>query len=241
MIATASWLSAELARRPAGEARFAVWGGITRIFLFGFVGVATGILRSNQRRLRRSRRSLEEEIERARTDVVSELLSARGFAERLDRELGAPTRTDSPFALAAIEISGLRRYRADHEVSAEEALVRRVAGVLRRSIRASDTAARIGEEEFAVSFHDVEKETVQKTLRRVISGVAALAADDPEARLATSIGVAFFNAPPEDPKEVFRQAEKALQVARETGSGTLFVRDESAASSPPLTVSPARG
>lgn len=241
VLAAISWFTADLARRPSSEARFAGWGGVTRLCLFVFIGVATGILRSNQRRLRRSRRSLEEEIERARTDVVSKLLNPRGFVERLEHELAAPARTGEPWALAAIEIQGLRRYRTDHEVSAEEVLVRRVAAVLRRSIRASDTAARLGEEQFAVSFHDVEKETVEKTLRRVISGIAALAVEDPDARLSTAIGVAFFTAPPDDPKEAFRQAEKALQIARETGSGALFVHEQETPAAAPLAVSPARG
>ena len=236
--ATASWLAAELARRPSAEARFAVWGAITRLFLFAFVGVAMGLLRSNRRRLRRSRRFLEEEIERARTDPETELLNARGFLERLDRDISRPARPGTPWALAAIDVDGLRRYRDEHAVPAEEALVRRIAGVLRRSIRASDTAARLGHQEFAVSFRDVEREAVEKTLRRAISGIAALAADDPEARVSASIGVAFFTTAPEDPKEALRQAEKALHVARETGSGALFVHEEGSPGLP-LTVSPA--
>ena len=80
-----------------------------------------------------------------------------------------------------------------------------------------------GRDEFAVSFWDVEREVVEKTLRRIISGIASLAAEDPEARVSASIGVAYFFEPPRDPNEALRRAEKALHLARDSGRGILHV------------------
>ncbi len=180
-------------------------------------------MRADKRRLGRSRRHLEEEITRARMDLPTDLLNARGFLERFDREIGEPSHRGLPCALAAIDVDGFRRYQDDHEVAAVDDLARRVATVVRKAIRASDTPARLGPDEFAVSFWDVEREVVEKTLRRIISGIASLAAEDPEARVSASIGVAYFFEPPRDPNEALRRAEKALHLARDSGRGILHV------------------
>jgi diguanylate cyclase (GGDEF)-like protein len=222
-LAGVSWTLAELARQPPSEARFVVWNGLTRTALFLFIGLAMARVHADQRRLRRSRRVLEEEILRARTDLPTELSNARGFLERIDRDLADPQRRGLSFALASIDIDGFRRYRDEHAVSAGDALAKRITGVLRKAIRASDTPARLARDEFAVAFWDVEREVVEKTLRRVISGIAALAADDPEARVSAAIGVAFFPSAPDDPQEALRQSEKALHLARDSGRGTLYV------------------
>jgi diguanylate cyclase (GGDEF)-like protein len=223
-LSTGLWIAAELGRLPPGEARrFTIWNGITRLIILLFVGLAAARVRADKRRLGRSRRHLEEEINRARMDRPTDLLNGRGFLERFDREIGEPSHRGLPCALAAIDVDGFRRYQDDHDVAAAEDLARRVATVVRKAIRASDTPARLGLDEFAISFWDVERDVVEKTLRRIISGIAALAAEDPEARVSASIGVAYFLEPPGDPREALRQAEKALHLARDSGRGILHV------------------
>jgi len=231
-LAAVLWTLAELARQPPDAARFAVWNGLTRLALFLFVGLSTARLHSDRRRLSRSRRVLEEEILRARTDLPTELLNGRGFLEKIDRDIDHPQHRGVSFALASIDIDGFRHYRDQHAVEAGDALARRIAGVLRKTIRASDTAARVSRDEFAIAFWDVEREAVEKTLRRIISGVAALAADDPEARVSAAVGAAFFASSPQDPQEALRQSEKALHLARDSGRGTLYVWEEQAEEEP---------
>ncbi|HYB52285.1 MAG TPA: GGDEF domain-containing protein [Thermoanaerobaculia bacterium] len=223
VLAGATWIFNEAARRPDADTRFVVWNGLTRLLLFLFVGFAAARFRADRRRLRRSKRVLEEEITRARTDLPTELLNTRGFIETIDREISDAGRRGHTFALTAVDIDGFRHYSEDHDPEAADALAKRIAVILRKAIRASDTPARLSRDEFAVAFWDVERETVEKTLRRVISGVAALAAEDPSARVSASIGVAFYDSPPDDPQEALRQAEKALHLARDSGRGTLFV------------------
>jgi diguanylate cyclase (GGDEF)-like protein len=239
-ISTGLWIGAELSRMPPGEARrFTIWNGITRLILFLFVGLAAARVRADKRRLGRSRRHLEEEITRARMDLPTDLLNGRGFLERFDREIGEPSHRGLPCALAAIDVDGFRRYQDDHDVAAAEDLARRVATVVRKAVRASDTPARLGPDEFGVSFWDVEREVVEKTLRRIISGIAALAAEDPEARVSASIGVAYFFEPPRDPREALRQAEKALHLARDSGRGILHVWQEIEDENPAAAAAPA--
>jgi diguanylate cyclase (GGDEF)-like protein len=226
VLAAAAWTFAELGRHPAAEARFSYWNGLTRLGLFLLAGLAMARVRADARRLKRSKGVLEEEILLARTDLPTGLLNARGFLEQIDRELHDPRRTGLSFCLACIDIEGLGRFRDRHDPAANDDLVRSVAGVLRRAIRASDTPARLDRDEFAVAFRDVERDVVEKTLRRVIAGIAALGAEDPLAPVSAIVGLACFARPPEDPREALRQAEKALHEAHAAEEALLVQEPE---------------
>jgi diguanylate cyclase (GGDEF)-like protein len=210
------WTLADLARRPHGDARFALWNGLTHLAIFLFIGLAMARVRADRRRLGRSRRVLEEEILLARTDPVTDLPNARGFLESLDREISDPRRRGLSLSLACIDIDGFRKYQGRHESSENEQLVSGIAGVLRRAIRASDLAARLDRDEFAIAFRDVSPDVIEKTLRRVIAGVEALGREDREAPLSATVGVVHFADPPEDPREALQRTEKALHEAHAT-------------------------
>jgi diguanylate cyclase (GGDEF)-like protein len=223
ILAAAAWTFADASRRPPDEVRFAYWNGFTRLMIFLFAALAMARIRADERRLSRSRRVLEEENLRARTDLTMELLNARGFLEHLDRELIDPRHRGHSFSLACIDIEGLERFGDGHESEAVDALLRNIAGILRRAIRASDLPARLDREELAVGFWDVERDVAEKTLRRIVSGIAALGEAD--APLSARVGLVRFVDPPDDPRECLRHAEKVLHEAHATQQ-TLLVRDE---------------
>ena len=225
VLAAAAWTYADLARRPPEEARFAIWNGFTRLAIFLFAGLVTARVRADERRLRRSRRVLEEEILQARTDLVTDLPNTRGFLELLDRGLVDPQHRGLSFSIACIDIEGLDAYEDAHEPAAADDLARDIAAVVRRAIRASDIAARLEREEFAVAFWDVEKDVVVKTLCRIGAGVEALTADEPQTRVSARIGLALFADPPGDPRDALRYGERALHEAH-AEQRTLLVREE---------------
>jgi len=228
----AAWISAALSERSPAAARLIYWNGFTRFAIFVFAGLVVARIRRDRRRLRRSRRALEKEIFRASTDPVTHLPSARGFLERLDVELADRSRRGLPFGCASIDVDGLRRYHDRHADPASDELARRIADLIRRSVRASDTPARLDRDEFAVAFWDADPAAVEKTLGRVISGIAALGRDDPAAPLAATVGLAWFDSPPEDPREALRRAGEARKAARIEGLGALRVWSATTAISP---------
>lgn len=227
VLAAAAWTYADTIRRPPELVRFAYWNGFTRLAIFVFAGLVMARIRSDERRLRRSRRVLEEEIIRARTDVATDLPNARGFLERLDREMSDSKHIGISFGLACIDIEGLEKYRDGHEAGSEDDLLRAIALVLRRAVRASDIPARLDRDEFAVAFWDVERDALEKTLRRVVAGVEAISAEDPRAPIAARIGLVRFSEPPEDPREALRQGEKALHEAY-AAQQAVVIREETA-------------
>jgi diguanylate cyclase (GGDEF)-like protein len=225
VLAAAAWTFADLQRRPPGQERFAYWNGFTRLAIFLFIAFLVARVHSDARRLRRSRRVLEEELLRARTDLTTELLNGRGLLERLDRDLADPQNRGLSLSLACIDIEGLDRYRDGHEAASADDLVKGIAAIVRRAIRASDIPARLDREEFAVAFWDVDRDVVEKTLRRVAAGVEALGAQDPASPISARVGLVRFAEPPDDPREVLRQGERVLHEAY-AGQQTLLFREE---------------
>jgi diguanylate cyclase (GGDEF)-like protein len=228
VLAAAAWTYADVIRRPPELARFAYWNGFTRLVIFAFAGLLMARVRADDRRLRRSRRVLEDEIIRARTDLTTGLPNARGLLEQLDRELPDPKHRGHSFGLACIDIEGIEKYRDGHDAESEDELVRAIAFLLRRAVRASDIPARLDRDEFAVAFWNVERDVLEKTLRRVVAGVEAIAAEDPGSPISARIGLVLFEAPPEDPREALRQGEKVLHEAY-AGQETVLLREETAA------------
>lgn len=222
-ISGVSWISAALARQASEPARIVYWNGFTHFAIFLFAGLVMARVRRDRRRLRRSKRALEHEIVRSSTDLVTNLPNSRGFLERLDRELHDAGRRGPAFSVALIDVDGLRPYHDRHEEASSDDLIRRIADVIRRAIRASDSAARLDRDAFAVAFWDVDQAAIEKTLGRVIAGITALGADDPAAPLAACVGLACFEIAPEDPKEALRKADTALRAARASGPASLHV------------------
>jgi GGDEF domain-containing protein len=199
VLAAAAWTYADTIRRPPELVRFAYWNGFTRLAIFVFAGFVMARIRSDERRLRRSRRVLEEEIIRARTDVRRTCRTRGAFSNGSTGRCPTPSTGGFPSVLACIDIEGLEKYRDGHEAGSEDDLVRAIALVLRRAVRASDIPARLDRDEFAVAFWDVERDAVEKTLRRVVAGVEADLRRDPRAPIAARIGLVRFAELPDGP------------------------------------------
>lgn len=219
----AGWMSAALARQPTVPTRLVDWNAFTHFAIFVFAGLVMARMRRDRRRLRRSKRALEHEIVRASTDLVTNLPNSRGFLERLDRELHDASRRGPAFSIAMIDVDGLRPYHDRHEDDSSDDLVRRISDVIRRAVRASDTLARLDRDRFSVAFWDVDRAAIEKTLGRIIAGIAALGDEDPSAPIVASVGLACFEVAPDDPREALRRAETALRAARAAGPSSLHV------------------
>lgn len=124
----------------------------------------------------------------ATTDDLTGLWNRRGFLEQA--QLRWEQRTGDTASVAFIDVDGLKLVNDDGGHDAGDALIRRVADVLRNHLRDSDVIARLGGDEFAVMSPDLSAEELHARLgpalaRRASVGTAPLTAIDrlPEALL----------------------------------------------------------
>jgi diguanylate cyclase (GGDEF)-like protein len=86
----------------------------------------------------------------ALTDDLTGLANRRRFREELERLTAAAERHGTPLSLLLLDVDDFKKVNDRHGHAAGDEILREIAVALRRRIRASDLAARIGGDEFAV-------------------------------------------------------------------------------------------
>ena len=104
------------------------------------------------------------------SDGLTGAMNRLGLAQRLRAELDRSTRTGAPLTVAAIDLDGFKLIndRLGH-LAGDQALVAVVAQ-LRRSLRPSDTVARVGGDEFVVLLPDTTRDAAIAILSRLQAG-----------------------------------------------------------------------
>ncbi|MGH7654532.1 MAG: GGDEF domain-containing protein [Gemmatimonadaceae bacterium] len=103
----------------------------------------------------------------ASVDPLSGLPNRREFMRALDTELSRASRSGESFAVVLLDVDRLKLINDRGGHRAGDRAILRVANALRVSRRASDTAGRIGGDEFAVVLSGVGVTTAQHFLVRL--------------------------------------------------------------------------
>jgi diguanylate cyclase (GGDEF)-like protein len=115
----------------------------------------------------------EEHRREARTDFMTGLANRKEFERALDRALAAAKRYRRPLTLVMLDLDGLKRINDEQGHQAGDAAIREVGGALQRAVRASDTSARVGGDEFALAMPDTTVDQAVEVLHRIESLLAA--------------------------------------------------------------------
>jgi diguanylate cyclase (GGDEF)-like protein len=115
-----------------------------------FAAAAGGAALWSGRLARRRAGQIEEVSTAALTDPLTGVLNRRGFTEAVERELDRARRHDRRFALAYVDIRGLKTINDTRGHLAGDELLRQAAGMLRDSARAHDVVGRLGGDELGL-------------------------------------------------------------------------------------------
>jgi diguanylate cyclase (GGDEF)-like protein len=142
---------------PAQPAEKLALGGILLLLAVGVAGCGIALVRlvGYRRRLARARR---EEVRRlseaALTDSLTGLGNLRSFHEDLEREIARRERSGSSFSIVMVDLNGLKQINDTLGHQAGDASLRALGECLRATMRASDSAYRIGGDELMVLLPD---------------------------------------------------------------------------------------
>ncbi len=200
--------AAVLASEPASSATVTLWtvtiGGLL------VAALVIGVLRDRVLDL------VERLAAAARTDPLTGLLNRRGFDELLAREIQRSRRTKRPLSLLIGDLDGFKQVNDRHGHPAGDRVLRRAALLLPDGNRATDTAARVGGEEFAVVVPETDEKgafVLAERLRHTVA--AAFATADPP--LTISFGIVSFPSHGNDQEQLLHRADEALYAAKRLG------------------------
>ena len=89
----------------------------------------------------------------ANSDPLTGLSNRRYLQDQLRQALGIYKRYETPFALLVLDVDGLKRVNDSKGHQAGDRALVQVATAMRRTLRTTDTAARIGGDEFLSLIH----------------------------------------------------------------------------------------
>ena len=174
------------------------------------------------------RKTLEERLRhQAFHDPLTELPNRALFMNRLGHALSRMKRSNRATALLFLDLDNFKLVNDSlgHEVG--DKLLILVAERLRGCLRAEDTAARFGGDEFTVLLEEVTcvTEAVRVADKITRSLLAPFVLESREVFVTTSIGIVLGTSGRERPTDLLRNADVALYRAKANGKATYEVFD----------------
>ncbi|AVP58339.1 putative bifunctional diguanylate cyclase/phosphodiesterase [Pulveribacter suum] len=214
---------------PGGEVSWIALSGepvvSARGTLLGYRGVGRDIS---------GRKRAEAEIERlAFYDALTGLPNRRLLLDRLQRSCAGLQRSRSHSALLFIDLDHFKNLNDNRGHDVGDRLLCMVARRLRQCVRASDTVARFGGDEFVVLVDELKgeprlaREGAQRLARKIAS---ALAQPFPleggyTHHTTCSMGLTLFSYPAQSADELLKQADFAMYQAKAAGRNALRLFD----------------
>lgn len=142
-----------------------------------------------QQALRRAKRRIRD---LSRDDPVTGLLNEAAFREILTHDWAVAERDKSSLALVCFTLDNFGAYRDVFGRHATDTCIRRVAQAIKRFLRrASDVAARIGDDKLIVLSHSSEKAGAEEFAERIATAVRNLGLHHPRSETEKFVTVSY--------------------------------------------------
>ncbi|MBM3576372.1 MAG: diguanylate cyclase [Alphaproteobacteria bacterium] len=160
--------------------------------------------------------SERENEHRARHDTLTGLANRLGLAEAVDAGLKAERQAAKELAVLFLDLDNFKAINDTHGHVAGDRLLKMVAERLRRSLRATDVAARIGGDEFVVLAKGLTGEQATELGNRLTNSISAPydLGGGICATIGVSVGVALAPKEIEDAEGLLSVADAALYAAK---------------------------
>jgi diguanylate cyclase (GGDEF)-like protein len=170
-------------------------------------------------------RDYREKLDQAIRDPLTGLYNRRFFYETLNKELHRTERYGSTVSIVLLDIDDFKAINDSLGHAAGDDALRRIAQVVQSLMRATDSFARLGGEEFAVLLPETDQLDallVAERLRTTIARHKIL----PDRRVTVSGGVSSCPQDATCPDELIRQADAALYWAKRNGKNLSAIASE---------------
>jgi two-component system cell cycle response regulator len=184
-------------------------------------------------RLTRTIRELEESrkalAELATTDALTQLKNRRLFYTQAEQNLADCRRNERDMSLLVLDIDHFKKVNDTYGHHTGDEVLIRVARLLTRMVRAVDTVARFGGEEFAVLMPETNKLGAAVLAERIRSAIEkeAMVIDGRTIPVTASLGIATLAAEQvESIDQMLSIADRRLYLAKNSGRNRICVSDD---------------
>jgi diguanylate cyclase (GGDEF)-like protein len=185
-----------------------IWMGnvIVQTTSFAIVGLLIARLRD----------ALSRERDISRTDGLTGLLNGRAFQEEGLKLLAQCRRKRQPVGIAYIDLDRFKDINDREGHAAGDAVLQRVADLLRTSTRPGDLVTRLGGDEFALLVAEAGPQEFTALLERLRTGLSRLTSPA-GSTLSGSVGALTFSSPPGDFGAMIKRADACMYGAKTEG------------------------
>jgi diguanylate cyclase (GGDEF)-like protein/PAS domain S-box-containing protein len=168
------------------------------------------------------RREFERQLRHhADHDSLTGLLSRRRFTELLEMEVERVQATRKQSSLLLLDLDGFKDVNDAMGHSTGDALLRRMAAALNRSLRGGDMVARIGGDEFAVLLPETDADAAIAAAGKLVESVHSngrVSTDAGRIAVTASVGITAWDASLEvDAEQLLAEADIAMYDAKAAG------------------------
>lgn len=164
----------------------------------------------------------EEELRyQAQHDPLTGLANRRTFELELERVTALARRYDDEATLMMVDLDNFKAVNDTEGHAAGDALLKRVAAVMRETLRGTDVLARIGGDEFAAILHRIDPESALPVAQKLRDAVVVAADGE---HVTASVGLAGIGPGHSvDVQEVCADADTALYASKAVGRNRVTV------------------
>ena len=183
-------------------------------FLFIYTVALCVVTNRLGQRIRVQNRELER---RNRTDPAMQVANRPYFEQVAGEALARFQRSGQPAALVLLDVDRFKQINDRHGHATGDAVLQRIASLLRECVRESDLPGRYGGDEFALLLVDATLAQALDVAERIRRETAALRFDDEAVSCTLSLGVAAASARDATLDAWMRSADAALYRANAAG------------------------
>jgi diguanylate cyclase (GGDEF)-like protein len=166
-------------------------------------------------------RGAQRDLQRlAHTDPLTGMYNRRLFMRRLAEEIERVQRHDGCLSVVIFDLDFFKSVNDEHGHATGDRVLQAVAATAERVKRASDVAARLGGEEFALLLPATDREGawhLAQRLREAVEAVDTAAIVGMPLAITASVGVATVSGRAGDPGHLLKLADDALYQAKNGG------------------------
>ncbi|MDM7461620.1 MAG: GGDEF domain-containing protein [bacterium] len=157
------------------------------------------------------------------TDGLTGLHNHRAFQDYLEEQFQTAMHKKQPLSLILMDVDHFKQYNDTYGHQAGDEVLRRVAQILKQSVRDGDFVARYGGEEFAVVLPRTDAENAVQVAERLREAIAS--AEWTLRPITGSFGVASIRPDMETRREIIESADQALYEAKRGGRNRVVAWD----------------